>query len=179
MVASLTPPKDPGTFVRAMRAARRKVPNLHALLVGDGPLRSALAREIETLDLAGTLHLTGFRDDPESLQAAANVVVLSSQGLEGTPGVLLDALALGKPIVATNVGGVPEVIENGLSGLLVPVGDDEALGAAIALVLCDRELSNRLSAGARARASLFSIERTVDRTMDIYRELLEEHPITE
>lgn len=174
MVGSLSAQKDPQTFLRAIAVARRDVPALHALLVGDGPLRDALALEISALGLEGAVHLTGFRTDPESLEAAANVVVLTSKGLEGTPGVLLDALVLGKPIVATNVGGVPEVIEDGVSGLLVPIGDANTIGAAIARVLRDSALATRLSAGARARAPMFSIEHTVDRTMEIYRELLAE-----
>jgi glycosyltransferase involved in cell wall biosynthesis len=174
MVASLSAAKDPATFVRAVLTARREIPELHALLVGDGPLRAALATEIAQLGLEGVVHLTGFRTDPESLESAASVVVLSSRSLEGTPGVLLDALALGKPIVATSVGGVPEVIEDGKSGLIVPPGDAEALGRAIARVLLDAKLSHELSGGARARAPMFTIERTVDRTMEIYRELLAE-----
>jgi glycosyltransferase involved in cell wall biosynthesis len=177
MVASLSEAKDPGTFLRAIVVARREVPTLHALLVGDGPLRAALTRDIATLGLEGIVHLTGFRADPESLQSAASVVVLSSRGLEGTPGVLLDALVLGKPIVATNVGGVPEVIEHDLSGLLVPVGDAEIMGRAIARVLLEPQLSRRLSAGARGRAPMFSIELTVDRTMQIYRELIAERAV--
>ena len=174
MVGSLSAAKDPSTFLRAIAVARRDVPSLHALLVGDGPLRDALREEIHTLGLDGVVHLTGFRTDPESLEAAASVVVLTSRSLEGTPGVLLDALVLGKPIVATNVGGVPEVIEDGSSGLIVPVGDADAIGAAIARVLLDASLAARLREGARERAPMFSIERTVSRTMEIYRELLEE-----
>jgi glycosyltransferase involved in cell wall biosynthesis len=174
LVASLSAAKDPSTFVRAIAVARRAVPALHALLVGDGPLRETLATEIRELGLEGIVHLTGFRTDPESLEAAASVVVLTSRSLEGTPGVLLDALALGKPIVATNVGGVTEVIEDGVSGIVLPIGDSEAIGAAIASILQDASLAARLSAGARARAPMFSIENTVDRTMDVYRELLAE-----
>ena len=174
LVASLSEAKDPSSFVRAIQLARRQVPALHALLVGDGPLRAALTAEISALRLDGFVHLTGFRTDPEALEAAASVVVLTSRFLEGTPGVLLDALALGKPIVATNVGGVPEVIEDGVSGLLVPGGDAEAIGRAIARVLLDPSLAARLSSGARARAPRFSIENTVDRTMEVYRELLAE-----
>jgi glycosyltransferase involved in cell wall biosynthesis len=172
LVASLSEAKDPSTFVRAIAVARREVPALHALLVGSGPLHDALVAEISSLGLDGFVHLTGFRTDPESLEAAASVVVLTSKSLEGTPGVLLDALALGIPIVATNVGGVPEVIEDDVSGLIVPIGDAEAVGRAIARVLRDAPLASRLSAGARARAPMFSIENTVDRTMDVYRELL-------
>jgi glycosyltransferase involved in cell wall biosynthesis len=174
MVAALTTSKDPLTFVRAIQVARREVPELHALIVGEGPLRHTLLREIAALGLADIVHLTGFRTDPESLELAASVVVLSSRSLEGTPGVLLDALALGKPIVATSVGGVPEVIENHRSGLIVPIGDVQALGRAIARVLLDADLSRRLSAGARARSPMFAIEKTVDRTVEIYRELLAE-----
>lgn len=174
MVGSLSAAKDPSTFLRAIAVARRDVPSLHALLVGDGPLRDALREEIHTLGLDEVVHLTGFRTDPESLEAAASVVVLTSRSLEGTPGVLLDALVLGKPIVATNVGGVPEVIEDGISGLIAPIGDADAIGAAIARVLLDAALAVRLRAGARERAPMFSIERTVSRTMEIYRELLEE-----
>jgi len=174
MVGSLSAAKDPSTFLRAIVAARREVPDLHALLVGDGPLRDVMRAEIAELGLEGVVHLTGFRTDPESLEAAADVVVLTSKSLEGTPGVLLDALVLGRPIVATSVGGVPEVIENGVSGLIEAVGDASGIGAAIARVLRDRSLAARLSAGARARAPMFSIERTVDRTMDIYLELLAE-----
>jgi glycosyltransferase involved in cell wall biosynthesis len=100
--------------------------------------------------------------------------VLTSKSLEGTPGVLLDALALGKPIVATNVGGVPEVIEDGTSGLVAPIGDADALGHSIARVLREPALAAHLSAGAKARAPMFSIENTVSRTMEVYRELLAE-----
>jgi len=177
LVASLSAAKDPATFVRAIQVARRAVPALHALVVGDGPLRESLAAEITALGLDAYVHLTGFRTDPESLEAAANVVVLTSKSLEGTPGVLLDALVLGKPIVATNVGGVPEVIEDGISGLVVPIGDVEALGRSIARILCDPALAARLGAGARERAPMFSIENTVSRTMDVYHELIDQ-PVT-
>jgi glycosyltransferase involved in cell wall biosynthesis len=173
-VASLSGAKDPSTFVRAIQVARRTVPELHALVVGDGPLREPLAGEISALGLDDFVHLVGFRTDAESMEAAASVVALTSKSLEGTPGVLLDALALGKPIVATDVGGVTEVIEHDISGLIVPIGDANALGAAIARVMRDPALAARLSAGARARAPMFSIENTVSRTLEVYRELLAE-----
>ncbi|MEP7065577.1 MAG: glycosyltransferase [Gemmatimonadota bacterium] len=174
LVASLSAAKDPSTFVRAIEVARREIPALHALIVGDGPLRESLAAEISALGLEEFVHLTGFRTDPEALEAAASVVVLTSKSLEGTPGVLLDALALGKPIVATDVGGVTEVIVDGVSGMVVPIGDVSVIGQAIARVLRDPALAARLSAGATARAPAFSIEITVNRTLDVYRELLSE-----
>lgn len=171
MVCAITEVKDPLTFVRAVAAARRRVPALHALLVGEGPLRAAVEEEARALGVDGALHLTGFRGDPESFIAASDVACLTSRS-EGTPGVLIDALALARPIVATAVGGIPEVVVDGESGLLAPMGDATALGAHIADILQDPILAARLSDGARARAGEFTIDRTVERTIEIYERLL-------
>ncbi|HEX6537387.1 MAG TPA: glycosyltransferase family 4 protein [Gemmatimonadaceae bacterium] len=171
MVGALTGVKDPLTFARAVAAARRRVRALHALLVGEGPLRAAVEAEARTLGIADALHLTGFRADTESLIAAADVACLTSTS-EGTPGVLIDALALARPIVATAVGGVSEVVIDGESGLLAPAGDAGALGEAIARVLGDPLLAARLSEGAHARAREFTIDRTVSRTIAVYERLL-------
>ncbi|HEY9514436.1 MAG TPA: glycosyltransferase family 4 protein, partial [Gemmatimonadaceae bacterium] len=136
MVGALTAVKDPLTYVRAVAVARREVPELRALLVGEGGLRGAVEAEVMSLGLGDAFRLTGFRDDHDSLIAAGDVACLSST-LEGTPGVLIDALALGRPIAATAAGGVPEVVHDGESGLLTPVGDAEALGRSIARILRD------------------------------------------
>ena len=170
-VAQLVPHKDPLNFVGAISEVRRRVPNVEALLVGDGPLRPDVERLRDELGLAGALHVLGYRTDADALLAAAGVVTLSSRE-EGMGSVLLDALMLGKPIVATDAGGIPEVIENGVSGLVVPARDPHALGEAIASLLLDRELAGRLASGARARASLFSVERMTDRTLDVYERVL-------
>lgn len=173
MVGALTAMKDPVTYVRAVAAARRHVPTLHALLVGEGGLREVVEAEIRALGLAEVVHLTGFRADPESFLAAADVVCLSSAFGEGTPGVLIDALTLGRPIAATAAGGAAEVVEDGVSGLLVPVRDADALGDAIARIVCDPALGARLGAAGVVRSAEFSIERTVERTMAVYEELLD------
>ena len=117
------------------------------------------------------LRLTGFRSDSESFIAAGTVAALSST-TEGTPGVLLDALALGRPIAATAAGGVGEIVEDGVSGLLTPVGDADALGSSIARILLDPRLAARLSAAAMKRAQEYSIERTIERTMAAYERTL-------
>ncbi len=171
MVGAVTDQKDPITFVRAVAVARRAVPRLRALLVGEGNRKEEVEREVRTLGLGEVVRLTGFRSDSESFIAAADVVCLSS-ATEGTPGVLLDALALGRPIAATAAGGVSEVVEDGMSGLLTPVGDADALGASIARILLDPELAAQLSAAARSRARLFSIDRTVERTIAVYERTL-------
>lgn len=171
MVCAITEVKDPLTFVRAIAHARQRVPTLHALLVGEGVMRPRVEAEIRALGVGDAVHLTGFRTDTESLIAASDVTCLTSRS-EGTPGVLIDALALARPIVATAAGGIPEVVIDGESGLLAPVGDAAALGSCIARILHDPVLAARLSDGACARAREFTIDRTVERTIAIYERLL-------
>jgi glycosyltransferase involved in cell wall biosynthesis len=171
-VAQLVGHKDPINFVRAVAHARRIVPTLQALLVGDGPLRGEVEREIHTLMLDGVIHLAGYRTDADALLAAANVVALSSRE-EGMGSVLLDALAFGRPIAATRAGGIPEAIVDGESGLLADVRDPEALGAAIARLITDRELAAHVASNAQSRASQFSVERMTDRTIEVYERVIE------
>jgi glycosyltransferase involved in cell wall biosynthesis len=171
MVAALVPHKDPLTFVRAVAALRGRGCGAHALLVGDGGLRGAVEQEVDRLALGDVLHVTGYRPDADALLAAANVVVLSSVE-EGLGTVLIDAMALGKPVVATSAGGIPELVVPEETGVLVPPRDPDALGAAIAAILADPPRAARLGAGARARAPLFSVEHTVSRTIAIYERVM-------
>jgi glycosyltransferase involved in cell wall biosynthesis len=171
MVGALTPEKDPRTFVRAVACALRKVPALRALLVGDGPMRRELESQVERVGISHALQLTGYRDDSDALIAASDIVVLSSME-EGLGSVLLDAMAFGKPVVATTAGGIPDVVARDESGLLVEPCDAEALGEAIARLACDRELASRLALGARARAPRFSMREVVARTTAVYERVL-------
>jgi glycosyltransferase involved in cell wall biosynthesis len=170
-VAQLVGHKDPLNFVRAVAAARGQVPNVQALLAGDGPLRGDVERLRDELGLGGTLHVLGFRTDADALLAAAHVVTLSSRE-EGMGSVLLDALMLGKPIAATDAGGIPEVVEHDVSGLVTPHSDGHALGNAIARIIMDPSLAERFSTAARARALEFSVERMTERTLDVYDRVL-------
>lgn len=172
-VAQLDGSKDPLTFVRAVEKARKQVPRVRALLVGDGPLRAAVEAEIGRLRLGDALIVTGYRLDADSLLAAADVVTLSSKE-EGLGTVLLDAMSMGRPIAATAGGGIPEMVQQGVSGLLSPVGDAAKLGSDIASILKDPSLARRLSAGALNRAKDFSVERTADLTIAVYRRVLEQ-----
>lgn len=171
MVAALVGHKDPLTFVRAMEGARRAVPDIQALMVGEGELRSAVEREISTLGLGDCVHLAGYRTDADSLMSVADVVALSSSD-DGIGGVVIDAMSFGKPVAATAAGGIPEAIVNDETGLLVPVGDANALGSAIARLITDRELAQRMGANGVRRAPLFSIDNTVDRTLEVYERVL-------
>lgn len=170
-VAQLVPHKDPLTFVRAMARARRDVPGVQALLAGEGPLRAAVDAEIAALGLAACVHAPGYLPDADALIAAARVVTLSSEE-EGLGTVLLDALSQGIPVAATSAGGIPEIVEHDASGLLAPVHDAERLGANVAALLTDTALHRRLAEGARRRAAEFSVGRTAERTLAVYREAL-------
>jgi glycosyltransferase involved in cell wall biosynthesis len=171
MVGALTREKDPLTFVRAVAAARERVSDLRALLVGDGPLRDTVAAEMDRLGISDNLRLTGHRADADEIIAAADLLALSSVE-EGLGSVLLDAMAFGKPVVATDAGGIPETVVHEVTGLIVPAGDAQAMGDAIARVAGDRALAARLAAGARERAPRYSMDEVVARTTALYERVL-------
>ena len=169
MVSSLIPPhKDPETFLVAVRAARDAGVEVHGLLVGDGPLAGAARRARRRLGLEGVVRMAGFRADAVELLAAADVAVLSSRD-EGLGTTLLDAMAAGVPVVATAAGGVRELVRHGIEGLLAPVGDGRALGAALVRVLREPDLRAALAAAGRERVRQFSSERTIAGTLAAYR----------
>jgi glycosyltransferase involved in cell wall biosynthesis len=171
-VAQLVGHKDPLTFVRAMAVVHQRVPEAHAIMVGDGALAGAVRDAVREAGLDAVVHLAGYRTDADRLIAAADVVTLSSRE-EGMGTVLLDAMAFGGAIAATAAGGIPEVVVDGETGLLVPIGDGAALGAAIARLLTDRVTADRVRAGAGRRVVEFSIEATAERTFEVYRRVLD------
>jgi glycosyltransferase involved in cell wall biosynthesis len=170
-VAQLVGHKDPVNFVRAMARVRDRVPSAMGLLVGDGPLRADVEREVTALGLDDVVRLAGYRTDADALLAAAQVACLSSRE-EGMGSVLLDALAFGVPVAATSAGGIPEVVVHGESGLLAAPENPAALGDAIATLLEDSGLCARLAQNARTRSREFSVERMTDRTIAVYEEAL-------
>ena len=172
-VSALVPHKDPITFVRAMAMVRDRVPGVRALLVGDGPLRTAVQAEIARLSLDGTVIGTGFRRDADALLASARVATLSSVE-EGMGSVLLDAMAFGVPIAATTAGGIPEIVEHGVTGLLSAPGNAAALAEHIVTLLTSDAPAMPFASEARERVKNFSVERMVDRTLQVYREVMEE-----
>src|SRR5438105_3073004 len=175
-VAQLVPHKDPLTFVRAIAVARERVPTVQALLVGEGELRIPVENAVRALALTGIVHLAGFRADADAVLASADVAVLSSRE-EGMGSVLLDALLLGKPIAATRAGGIPDVVEHNVTGLLADVGDAAALGHNIATLLENHSLAALLGATAKSRAAEFSVERMTDRTLVVYEHVLARAPL--
>jgi glycosyltransferase involved in cell wall biosynthesis len=170
-VAQLVGHKDPINFVRAVARVRQVVPDIQALLVGEGALRYDVEREIVGLELEEVVHLAGYRTDADALLAAADVACLSSRE-EGMGSVLLDAFAFGIPVAATSAGGIPDFVVDGETGVLAEPRNPVALGNAIARLITDRMLARRLAANARARADDFSVERMTDRTVAVYEEVL-------
>jgi glycosyltransferase involved in cell wall biosynthesis len=164
-VGRLAPPKDPLTLVRAL-AALQTPPK--TLLVGDGPDRRAVEQEIAARGLTGTVSVAGERRDVARLLAQSDVFVLSTRS-EGAPMSILEAMAAGLPVVASAVGGVPELVEDGSTGLLVPPGDPAALAAALDRLLADPDLSKRLGAAGRSRArERFDVEVVRRAHLDLY-----------
>lgn len=176
MPAALDASKDPLTFVRAIDIARRSVTDLHVLLLGEGEMRAELEREVSERGLAGMLGLPGHRRDVDALLAAADVVALTSRR-EALGTVLLDALAFGRPIVATAAGGIPEIVEPAGAGLLVPVGDAEAFAGALVRVLTDPGLAQRIAAAGRTRAADFDVAEVARRVERVYRAVLTGEPL--
>jgi glycosyltransferase involved in cell wall biosynthesis len=188
VVARLEPEKGHATLLDAWPRVLAKVPDARLLIVGEGSQRELLEAQAETLDLLGEqcsedrcvgtrkarpgakVLFTGLRDDVPNVTAALDVAVLPSyreaQGL-----AILEAAALRRPVVATAVGGVPEMIESGRTGLLVPPHDAEALGNAIALLLTDHPVADTLArAGHDFVVANFSIESMVNHVTRIYDE---------
>jgi glycosyltransferase involved in cell wall biosynthesis len=148
-VGRLKAPKDFITLVRAFSVLPER--SFEALIVGEGPDRPELEQEIRRLGLAGSVQLAGERSDVPELLARADVFVLSSAS-EGLPVSVLEAMAAGLPVVASRVGGVPEAVLDGRTGVLVRPGDPDELAAALERLVADTALRRRLGAAGRARA---------------------------
>jgi glycosyltransferase involved in cell wall biosynthesis len=168
IVGRMTPQKDHRTFLAALAAVRREVPRVRALIVGDGPLRGALEGEAARLGLGEACRFAGVREDIPNCLAAASLVVLSSVS-EGFPFTVLEALAMARPLVATAVNGVTEIVEPGVTGLLVPPRRPDLLAEAALGLLRDPEGAAALgAAGRKAVEARFTLERMIERMEELY-----------
>jgi glycosyltransferase involved in cell wall biosynthesis len=145
------------------------VPDARFVIAGEGELRETLERQIKEHRLEKHVFLVGFRPDVLSVHKAFDIFVMSSV-TEGLGTSLLDAMACAKPIVATSVGGMPEVVVDRKTGLLVPPRDPEAMAEAIVRLLTDEPLGRAMGAAGDARVrEHFSAERMVQDTLAVYR----------
>jgi glycogen(starch) synthase len=169
-VGRLAAQKGVGTLVSA--AALLEDPRAQVLLVGDGPKRKRLKREAKRIGVADRLHFVGFvaHERLPAVLAHADVLVLPSIYEElGT--VLLEAMQAALPIVASRTGGIPDVIEDGVNGMLVPPDEPEALAHAINRLLADRNLARRLSEGARERGKDYDWEVLAERVLRVFQDV--------
>lgn len=169
LVARLQPEKGVKYFLEAAAHILQCLPQVHFLVMGDGPLRQELQAYAEQLGVQEHLHFLGFRLDARDLIGFLNVLVVPSL-TEGTPVVTVEAMTAGIPVVASAVGGIPEQIRDEIEGLLVPPGDSVALGEAVLRLLKNPAWSQQLGMAGRQRAlSQFSFATMLQQIEAVYR----------
>jgi glycosyltransferase involved in cell wall biosynthesis len=146
-VASLVPEKNHGGMLQIVERLAARYPNVFCAMVGDGKLRNSIEGQIHQRNLGQFVRVTGYRTDALEIISHADVLAVPSH-IEGLPGVILEAMALGTPVVAYNVGGISEVVKKGETGWLVPAGDEEAFVQAIIQVF-KGESTERIVSQAR------------------------------
>jgi glycosyltransferase involved in cell wall biosynthesis len=172
MLGNLRPVKDPESFLRAAAALSLRRSDVEFRLAGDGPLRPALERLCDELRIAGLVRFVGAIDNPSRFLQELDVFVLPSRA-EGLSNAVLEAMAAGRPVVATDVGGNPELIRDGVTGVLAPPGDPAALAAAVDALLDSPPTRQRLGAAARQRVEKqFTNQAMAERFAEFYQELV-------
>lgn len=164
-VAVLRPKKG----IEVLLEAARDVPGAYFLIAGEGPLREQWTALAQTLGVADRVRWAGFRTDVDAILAGCDLFVHPSLD-DAFPTVLLEAMAAGLPIVASHVGGIPEIVDDGETGTLVPPGDAKALAHAIRELLADERTLRRMSAATSTRASRFTTSAWMDRLRAVYEE---------
>ncbi|MEZ6122834.1 MAG: glycosyltransferase [Planctomycetaceae bacterium] len=171
-VARLHELKDHQTAVKAIDAARKVSPDIRLLIVGDGDRRRLIEATIAERGLQQHVMLAGSRSDVADLLAASDAFLMSSIS-EGIPLTIIEAMAAGLPVVSTAVGGIPEMIQHNISGLLVKAGDDEALGRELVRLQQDSQLASQLAAAGRCvAAEAFSLDGMLNSYAQVYRDVI-------
>jgi len=173
-VGRLVPIKDLGTLIEAFADVAARHPEARLVLVGDGPVRPALERQVAALGLSSAVRFAGWRRDLTRLYATFDLVVLASLN-EGTPVMAIEAMAAALPVVATAVGGVPDILEHGRTGLLVAPRRAGELAEALGTLVRSAETRRALGdAGRRVAAARHRSQRLVDDVLALYERLLED-----
>ena len=159
---------------QAVERLRAEFPRLALVLAGAGPLESDLKEEARARGLAPVTHFLGFRGDIAAVEAAFDIAVLPSVGCDASSAAIKESMALGVPIVATDIGGARGIIRDGETGLVVPPGDDRALEKALRVLLADPARGRAMADRARQEvAARYSIDRLADSTLAAYEAALE------
>ncbi|MBA7597473.1 D-inositol-3-phosphate glycosyltransferase [subsurface metagenome] len=173
-VARLHPAKGLTYLLKTLKQVKDTIPEATLLIMGDGPIKKKLEEETVSLGLKERVIFTGFRQDIPQLLSLLDVFVLPSLW-EGLPSSLLEALAMGKPVVATDVGGVREIIQDRVHGLLVPPRDPGALAQAILWMLKNKKEAQEMAKRGKERVEkYFTVDRMIEETEKLYDELIQE-----
>ena len=168
-VGRFVEPKDQGTLLAAWGSAVRQNPGAVLALIGAGPLETGLRAAVASLGVADSVRFVAPRPDLTGAYSAADAFALSSLW-EGLPYVILEAMSYGLPVVSTNVDGIPEAVDDGVSGLLVPSRGPDALADAIDRLLGDPAMRTRMGeAGQRIVSERFGLDRMADELVNVYR----------
>jgi glycosyltransferase involved in cell wall biosynthesis len=171
VIGRLSPEKGQKVFLEAFSRVVQAMPIARAVVVGAGQEMAVLKQLVRTQGLEDRVTFTGHETDTAPIYAALDLVVIPSFS-EGLPNVLLEAMAHQKPVVATKVGGIPEVLQHALSKFLVPSGDAKAMADAIIEVLRDPALRRELGEAGARRARDFSPSRRTNQIIELYKESL-------
>src|SRR5437762_3732478 len=173
LVANIRGSKGHNVFLEAAREVLMRRPDARFLVVGDGVGRAEVRRRVGDMRLEAAVTLTGFRRDIPEVMAALDVLVLPSIRSEATSQVIPQAFAVGTPVVASTVGGSPELVRDGETGRLVPPGDARALAAAMLELVSDPARARALGrAGQQLAAECYSLDASMALTTSVYRGLL-------
>jgi glycosyltransferase involved in cell wall biosynthesis len=171
-IGALVAHKGQRHLVDAAAIVLRDVPDARVVILGEGELRGSLEHQVKALHLEKHVLLPGFRDDVLALLKGFDIFVMCSE-TEGLGTSILDAMACGKPVVGTRTGGIPEVVEEGVTGLLVEPRDPQSLADAITTLLKDEGLRTRMGAAGLARVrEQFTVDRMVAGTLAVYEQVL-------
>jgi len=171
-ISNFRPVKRIQDLVQAMRIVADEDPTALLVLIGDGPERPRIESLVEELDLRPNVVLTGFRDDVERLLKGSDVLALSSE-TESAPLTILEGMSCGIPVIATNVGGIPELVEDGVSGYLVPFKSPEAIADRILRINSDPDLKSRLGETARRIVlERYGVEKVLSQYIEVYEGML-------
>jgi L-malate glycosyltransferase len=172
LVGGLRPEKRVDVLIAAAARLRAELPELVTVVIGEGPERPRLEELVARLGLRDRVRFLGHRDDAVELAAGFDVAVLTSER-EGCPLALLEYMSLGRPIVATRVGGIPSLVHDGIEALLVQEGNADAVASAVGLLLRNRLRASLLgAAAARRQAAEFGLDTAVGRLERLYERLL-------
>jgi glycosyltransferase involved in cell wall biosynthesis len=171
-VARLSPVKNISALVLASKRVVEKLPKARFVIVGDGPQRQRLEKLASSLGVTSHLIFAGWQENINQFLSIMDVFVITSL-IEGSSFAILEAMALDKPVIATNVGGNPELIVDGETGRLVPCNDIDALTSSIVEILMNKDRAAKMGQAGRARVQMhFRLDQMLEKTENLYRRLM-------